>query len=520
MPDRKEDVPARSELVADIDFRERTDFTYRKLAELDLKHADVRQSLFIGALIIGCTFDDVDFRRSDFSGTKIVRSRFHSCRFKLTELRSCEFLDCVFDHCDFSDSHWFGTKCIETTFRSCSFEQSTVLECRFQHCSIAGGLFKGASITLSAFEGSRLGQTGFADCTAMFLFFDGCDFQAFAINAESLGLTFGLTVGDLQKMDLIYLGEEQAKPADEDLVSLLATTYSERRWFVGRATIDINFERRPVLLVLKVLASQLLWLQQRDLPYDLAELRFFFDILERLQSAGRCPLFGLSCIGDVIREAASREPGKDGVAALLTRFDRLFAAGLDQALSLWLPVKRTVYALTMVLEARPARPLDQLMAPALETKTPIFVAGYEGSWTEIWTIAHEAIFTVELILFMTTGAFEGLAAAIKALRHAVAAVREPATHNQIVTASRPRHVLSPRRKGSIAVVAEETRMRGLRFSPEAVARVDAALLVLAAMSDEDLAAFSDYAPPKLRKLALEPVKKQTQKRPRARRRSA
>ena len=143
------------------------------------------------------------------------------------------------------------------------------------------------------FESCAFGDTGLADCTALFLFFDGCSFERFAINAETIGLTWGLSRADLDGMRIVHLGGAQAKPADGDLIGALSTSYGARRWFVGAAAIDLGFARAPTLTVVRKLAGELSGLAASGLPCDLDELEFFARVLERLARDGRLPLLAI-----------------------------------------------------------------------------------------------------------------------------------------------------------------------------------------------------------------------------------
>ena len=503
--------------VVDLVSGSRQDFTYRRLRGLRASNIDLGRSLFIGALIEDCVFEGVDFSRSDLSGTKIVRCVFEDCRFSLAEVRSCRFDETRLARCDLATSQISRTVCRNTTFQTCSFEEGTFLEGVLVGCDLADCSFRGASVTSVDFERCAFSDTGLADCTALFLFFDECRFYRFAINAETIGLTWGLTRADLDDMRIIHLGGLQAKPVGGDLVEALSSSYAARRWFVGAAAIDLSFARGPTVAVVRRLARELSGLAGSGLPCDLDELEFFARVLERLALDDRLPLFAIRSFDRATRLllSDSEQRRKERPARLLARVDRLFLTMLDEACGLVAYDPSTApVEVEFRMSERPDRPLDTLCLETLRAvhgadATLEFLTGRDGSWIEAWQTVPSVLATLQLVLLSVNGLLKELNKAVDNGRRLGRTVKGAKGRGDKALPKRRRN---PESLGVAAADPTEARVvevrrRALLLTDDALRRVDGTLAAVGAMSDEDLAGLRDYAGDRILAVEVRPARK-------------
>ena len=254
---------------------------------LQLKGGSFRQSLFIGSILKGCEFRSVRFDRCDFSGTKLVDCIFDKCSFAPDDFRSCVITNCIFRGCDFRGAQWTGITAEQTKFLTCDFREGSIHENAFNSCELTSCLLTRSSITINCFANCSFHRVNFGDCTALFLFFDTCNFSRCGMNAETVGFTYGLSAEDLGKLQLIHLGRRQAKPSSATSVDDFIATYISRKWSVGVCVLQLNFRRAMPLLALRDLVAVLALSIDREIPFDWDEIRFLVQILERLNREQR-----------------------------------------------------------------------------------------------------------------------------------------------------------------------------------------------------------------------------------------
>lgn len=94
---------------------------------------------------------------------------------------SCIFRLCTFELQTFEENELVGTGLID-----CSFHRATLLHCRF--------------------EKARFERTDLSDCTSQYHIFLDCGFEKCGFKAESVGLTFGLSLDNLSDLTLVWRG--------------------------------------------------------------------------------------------------------------------------------------------------------------------------------------------------------------------------------------------------------------------------------------------------------------------------
>lgn len=483
----------------------RQDLTYRGFTALNLANEDFEQSLFSGAVFEKCRFKSVSFDRCDFAGTTFVSCYFDQCTFVPAELRSCFIVDCEFLDCNFEGSQWDRTQVEKTRFDRSSFLGASIREATFSNSVFSScGLAK-SSVTLDRFDSCRFERTDFADCTALFLFFDGCDFSASKMNAETLGFTFGMVNKNLIELDLIHLGKPAQKPSNDDLVDSLIATYRNRKWYIGAAALQLNFSRVAPVVVIRDLIAHLRHQLKKGRP-DWDEFQFFGGVMQRLAGYGRLPLLGLwSFIGLVqaAREQMNREfPSAKGHAPgpelVMGQLNSLLDSQLDTVAGFFdtptASSRRLLFRWT--LTDPPPCTVDRLV-PWSVFKTfgkmdAELIKAAPGSWIETWQLSLGALAAIQITLSCVTGITTQLVKIgtnVKKLAHLLPPDRPKMTANRQASALT---------KASTELLVGENARRGHSYarhellSPDRLSVIDSVLGRLNNMSDEELTSFLAY----------------------------
>ena len=230
---------------------------------------------FEGAVFESCTFEECDFSVADFRSLEAAHTRFIGCIFDEGSTRSCRYVDCEFERCRI-ELHSFEENRIEgTKFVACSFRRSTLI-----HCDFDDVLFDG---------------TDLADCTAQFHLFRECTFDRSQLNAEAIGLTFGLTRENLKAVGLVWRGIGIEKHESEfDLAQDLVTTYEARGWKFAAAVLKLNFSLLRPYEALGEIFNVLEQNARSPRPVNADEVWFLSRIVERLSTDGRMPFISIA----------------------------------------------------------------------------------------------------------------------------------------------------------------------------------------------------------------------------------
>jgi uncharacterized protein YjbI with pentapeptide repeats len=251
-----------------------------------------RRSDFEGTVFEDCLFEDCDFSVADFRSVEVARSQFVRCKFNEGAIRATTFTVCSFDHCELMLQNFEQNKVSNSQLRDCLFERSTVLHCNF------------GAVTFT--------NTDLADCTSQFHIFDACTFNASKLNAEALGLTFGLTLSNLSSIELLWRGTEVPKPSSsEELLHDLATTYQARGWIFAAAILNLNFssvERVAAFYKIFEIIEASLTSARPILDDDIA---FLSDIVNWLSERGKLPFVAVVRGLDLCVAAAERSSKND-----------------------------------------------------------------------------------------------------------------------------------------------------------------------------------------------------------------
>jgi uncharacterized protein YjbI with pentapeptide repeats len=507
-------LTGRNEVIVRGDFATvRQDFTYKKLERQSLTGLNFKQSLFIGTLLKGCHFKAVRFDRCDFSGARFVNCTFEDCSFVPDEIRSCIVTGCAFERCEFRSAQWHGVVTTNTRFVACDFREAAIRESSFTSCELSLCLLKRSSVTVDRFSRCKFSKVDFGDCTALFLFFERCDFDRCRINAETLGFTYGLSESNLEDLKLLYLGKAQSKPSSATLVDDLINNYTLRRWHVGACVLQLNFHREMPLLALRALAAALDETLKGEIPLDWDEMHFLVQVLGQLQAEERLPLAGLWAVtARVTEQFKDSNPPSTVTAAELTlrQLDGLVLSILDEIKSFYLADDRRKQQIRLELRLRdrPNRSLAELIPDAVYaafgSKRISLVESHPGSWVEIWQLGLSALVAVQISLILVNGVMRQLVRLMEHWEQLSEKFPHRKTRSQRVSKSSV-----SRRLPSLALQVPAVYARNTVPSLDMLARVDATLNALSVLSDDDLKTLAAYAADRIEAASISPVSRRS-----------
>src|SRR4051794_33530854 len=224
-------------------FVSKADIGHRIFADIELSELVARQSIFPGVIFRGCEITRCDFSRSDFEGVRFEKCKITESSFENCDIRSTLFADCDIENCNFNGVYFSDNIVKGGRLRFTSFDQATMTENQFNSVRISGISNARSTMLHNDFLHSELDDTKLGDCTVLYSYFQDCSFTRFGINADSLGLSFGLTLKDLQTADLIFLGRDEQKPIDSELVDQLIAEFEARQWGLHSIIVRLNFRR-------------------------------------------------------------------------------------------------------------------------------------------------------------------------------------------------------------------------------------------------------------------------------------
>jgi uncharacterized protein YjbI with pentapeptide repeats len=428
------------------------------LHDATVEDASVQQALLSGTLFRNCTFIRCNFRRADFEGAVLESCAFKNCDFSIADLRSveatrsqfvdctfaegstrsCEFIDCTFERSSFTLHNFEDNRIERTVLLSCLFERSTLLHCRF--------------ISVR-FEGTDL-----ADCTSQFHLFEDCTFAESRLNAEAIGLTFGLTTKNLHDVGLVWRGQDvETRIESKDLAADLVTTYIARGWHFAAAVLKLNFGLEARTAALNEIFATLTATAKSPWPIKSDEVRFLAAVIEWLSTGAKLPFMSIAAGLDAIAESADAREGRD-LEALKPLFHSLKDAehvelvALDENLSPLLEGSPAGEILTVgfVFESEPSISFrdwlhDLATAGLLPGSAPRFRNAAQGSYVEYFYMAAASLAGILICLTLVERIVDRLVW-IRARTSVLASDKLPATIR--------RRALQPMAAGSPAVIRE------------------------------------------------------------------
>lgn len=412
--------PVENDLITQF-FLPHSDFTYRKLEDLNISQVDLYQSLLTGSLIRNCAFTNVKFQRADLDGVRIENSIF---------------IKCDFSNCDFRSSHL--TQC---RFETCNFDEAFIDDCQFNKCVLTDCNFKGASITEShllstSMSNCLLSQGTFihnwlfessmsnmivGDCTFMYVILRNCKFENITINADSIGTIFGFTEEYLKDAKLMFLGKQESPPPGLNVAELLSEEYARRQWYIGLLGLDLNFMRTSTVGAFENYFSHSFarFAEMGFVKGD--EIRFVGDVLEELASLEKLPLLTainvLKWCSSLKAEIKAKTGGSDIIdKALKTLSNRvgIICGALIEKIETAVPEiqlseNETLVQLKITFREKPEIPFEDFLnsigsASRLDIQEKSYlISAKAGSYIEIVYTTLFTVFALKIFLFLLNG---------------------------------------------------------------------------------------------------------------------
>lgn len=211
------------------------------IENVEIKNIEAIQSVFIGVVFRNCTIIECNFSRSDFEGTSFENCYIKNTNFNDTDIRTVNFSKSKILSCSFKDSTFLDNYFIKCVLSNCVLKGSNVSRCSFENSILNKAIENQISTWLhTKFTKCSIRHTNFYDCTFSYGIFKDCKLQNVRLNADALGLTFGLTLKNLEYMSYAFLGEEFEKNIDIKLKNFIES-YHNQGWGIQFYILSINF---------------------------------------------------------------------------------------------------------------------------------------------------------------------------------------------------------------------------------------------------------------------------------------
>ena len=227
-------------LLAKKRMKSKTKFHFTLIENILIENLKSIQSIFVGVVFRNCTIVKCDFSRCDFEGVSFENCNIKDTSFNDTDIRTVNFTKSRILTCSFQNSTCLDNYFIRCILNNCTFNGSTVSRCSFDNSILNKITETQISTWLHAkFNKCSIRYTNFFDCTFSYGIFKNCKLKNMALNADSLGLTFGLTLENLTKINYGFLGSKFEEDIDINIQNFLKS-YHEQGWGIQFYILSIN----------------------------------------------------------------------------------------------------------------------------------------------------------------------------------------------------------------------------------------------------------------------------------------
>ena len=396
----------------------KADFNNSSLVEFVVEGGDFYQSLFTGALIERCKFDQTQFSRSDFAATTIVNCHFKKCDFSPMGMRSTRFINCRFDACDLSQTGMMENAFDECWFENCTFESSRKRNNTFDDCTFISCNWSKCSTVLNDYLRCYFQNISFGDCTFLYCIAMDCTFVNIAVNIESVGYIYGLSIDDVRGFDYIYLGDNVAtRPTPEELLNL----HRERGWHLGLAFFEVMLDEKNLIYALRNYHQAILLDFSSSNRLEVDEVEFFIKFLRILLSIDALP--GIILYEAVANFAKLRGTAEKMIDARSRQIQNAIVQHTNSANLMWIEfLDRSCdclfddekdndvdIRLEFIFSKRPITEFEPLLTEmfrAAGMKEPRLVEQRDGSYVECYIMTILGLKALLLLLKLLNGNFE------------------------------------------------------------------------------------------------------------------
>lgn len=264
------------------------DHTYTLISDEVVSNIKVIQSIFVGSIIRKSTFNNVDFSICDFEGTKFEYCTFNSCNFSNIDMKSCIISETHFNECNFNNALIDDISVNGGGYCKSSFEQASTTDSNFTNVFFKNNITSHSTTSSNKYSKCIFEQIKMGNCSFAPNIMLNCTFIKCAFNFDSLGYLYGLTLADISKNDLIFLGEE-IRFDKNDLVNEVEELYLSKKWFfqfaLFKLNIDNNNKFQPLIEAMTALAGYL----KSDLIVKKEDIKYIAKLYKEFYAANELP---------------------------------------------------------------------------------------------------------------------------------------------------------------------------------------------------------------------------------------
>lgn len=280
------------EIKRNIILHDKSENTFKVFENVAFLNHSAYQSLFNGSIIRKSHIETMNFARCDFEGsifekTDIIDTNFFHTYFQTSICNKTEFNKCSFETSKINNASFK-----QCTFLNCSFESAVLSKCEFVNCTFESCKFTGANITLCKFYNCNFTNIKFGNCSFYQQIMINNIYEEVAINLDSLGQVFGISMQNILEFKYIFLGEEygQALP---DILDKLPQIYNSRKWYFSKIIYKYNTNKIDAYDLIKKLNLELIRKIENNEIIKQTELDFIINITGELKKSSKLPLFSL-----------------------------------------------------------------------------------------------------------------------------------------------------------------------------------------------------------------------------------
>lgn len=272
----------------------RQDLTFQVIENMSIDGGSFHQSLLNGSLLRETKFVKTDFSRCDFESVRIENCEFVDCNFKTVQFRATDIGKSNFIDCNFEGATIVDIRLTHSSFINCSFKSSFSRDCNYETVCMENCILTKSNTILNSYSHCSFVQITFGDCTFLLHIFNDCEFNACAINADSVGQIYGISRVQIETFNLVFLGELQRIEDSNSILDDIVAQYQARNWVLPLAFLSLNFGLTNTTHILSEVSKYLNIQIKKSWPIKRDEVLFLIRIIDVLIDKEKIPLHSLS----------------------------------------------------------------------------------------------------------------------------------------------------------------------------------------------------------------------------------
>ena len=452
-------LPISSRETAEKILQSRADLSYQFFDGVEIQNVVARQSLFHGVLFRNCMISDADFSRSDFEGARFENCYLKNVSFETADIRSTKFAKTKLRTCPVRSAVCSDNLFSDCLLEDCDFEDAAVQRTTFHGCTIKGSKNRRSTWLQSTFGASSLIGFSFSDCTSSYSIFEDCSFEDVTINADAIGISFGLTEANLNELKFGFLGQSYGAGVSPGLDEFFKQ-YRDRKWLFHAHMLALNFKPAVRLQALIGLIDELSDQVRRQAGVKRDDVEFLFRVMSHLKRKEQLPFAAAIYAHDAFAALQSELVGLSVEAPAVDyglQQALYLASGMHDQLSNAMSSfveqspENTIVA-TLTFRDKPSvRTVEYLadVQAVLSDRSgrPQQLEAREGSWIEVVQMSLGSLFALYVGLYLVNGCLAQLTM-VRARTKKLVAKRLP--NKFLQAASDPSHELPKPYQGILA----------------------------------------------------------------------